>query len=274
MVSEPDIESGSEAKEFCQELQRIFRELEIADAEMQKGQMRCEVNVSISDNDKLGTKVEIKNLNSFKTVEKSIDYEIIRQSKLLNTDKKIIQETRGWNENNGETFSQRIKEGSADYRYFPEPDLPPLNLTKIDIEKLKRELPELPQEKRQRFKRQYGFKSEDAKILTSNPALADYTENVVSELKNWLDDIPEIEVEADKMAEKALIPSESWSKDSSEYFGSEGSIDELRKYARKLHIHESILAGRIQHDTGNYRRFRQLLGNGVPSKLFGITFYK
>lgn len=91
---------------------------------------------------------------------------------------------------------------------------------------------------------------------------------------DYNDDIPEIEVEADKMAEKALIPSESWSKDSSEYFGSEGSIDELRKYARKLHIHESILAGRIQHDTGNYRRFRQLLGNGVPSKLFGITFYK
>ena len=202
MVSEPDIESGSEAKEFCQELQRIFRELEIADAEMQKGQMRCEVNVSISDNDKLGTKVEIKNLNSFKTVEKSIDYEIIRQSKLLNTDKKIIQETRGWNENNGETFSQRIKEGSADYRYFPEPDLPPLNLTKIDIEKLKRELPELPQEKRQRFKRQYGFKSEDAKILTSNPALADYTENVVSELKNWLDDIPEIEGDANEIWEQ------------------------------------------------------------------------
>jgi len=205
MVSEPDIKSGIEAKEFCQELQKLFRELEISDAEMQKGQMRCEVNVSLSDSEKLGTKVEIKNLNSFKAVERSINYEISRQEKLLDSKKEITQETRGWNQNNSETFSQRIKEGSADYRYFPEPDLPPINFnkkSKIDIEKIKRELPELPQEKRQRFMRQYGFKSEDAKILTSNPALADYTENVVSELKNWLNDLPEIEDSTDKIWDK------------------------------------------------------------------------
>ena len=202
LVSEPDIESGAEAKEFCQELQRIFRELKISDAEMQKGQMRCEVNISLKDTDKnpdkLGTKVEIKNLNSFKAVERSINYEILRQSKILNTGGEIIQETRGWDENKQETFSQRIKEGSADYRYFPEPDLPPINFSKkseINIEKIKRELPELPQQKRQRFIQQYGFKTADAKILTSNPDLADYTENVVSELKNWLNDLPEIDEE-------------------------------------------------------------------------------
>ncbi|MBU4482423.1 Asp-tRNA(Asn)/Glu-tRNA(Gln) amidotransferase subunit GatB [Patescibacteria group bacterium] len=202
LVTEPDIESGAEAKEFCQELQRIFRELEIADAEMQKGQMRCEVNISVSDSDKLGTKVEIKNLNSFKAVEKSINYEIQRQSRLLEHDEKIIQETLGWDENKLETFAQRTKEGSADYRYFPEPDLPPLDFTKdaeINIEELKQELPELPQGKRNRFSDEYGFKSSDAKILTSNPDLADYTENVISELKRWLDDTSEIQGTGDEI---------------------------------------------------------------------------
>jgi len=247
LVTEPDIESGAEAKEFCQELQRIFRELEIADAEMQKGQMRCEVNISVSDSEQLGTKVEIKNLNSFKAVEKSINYEINRQTKLLNNNQKIIQETRGWDENKLETFSQRIKEGSADYRYFPEPDLPLMrfqtdfppasragsqglhtgfsqgqeetsskeglktfskeglkNITKssenfIDIEKLKQELPEMPQDKRNRFIDEYGFKSADAKVITSSPELADYTENVISELKRWLDDTLEIDGTGDEI---------------------------------------------------------------------------
>ncbi len=205
LVSEPDIESGVEAKEFCQELQRIFRELEIADAEMQKGQMRCEVNISISDSDKLGTKVEIKNLNSFKAVERSIDYEILRQSKLLDNGEAIIQETHGWDETKGETFAQRIKEGSADYRYFPEPDLPPMDFSKesdIDIEEIRRGLPELPQGKRNRFVDEYGFKLADAKIITSNPDLADYTENVISELKRWLDDVPEIEGEGNEIWEQ------------------------------------------------------------------------
>src|SRR3989339_1606877 len=121
LVTEPDITSRAEAKEFCQELQAIFRELQISDANMEKGQMRCEVNISLSnDNSRnLGTKVEIKNLNSFRAVEKSIDYEIKRQEKILTAKEKIVQETRGWDEIEQETFSQRIKEGSADYRYFP-----------------------------------------------------------------------------------------------------------------------------------------------------------
>ncbi|MFH1457438.1 MAG: Asp-tRNA(Asn)/Glu-tRNA(Gln) amidotransferase subunit GatB, partial [Patescibacteria group bacterium] len=202
LVSEPDIESGAEAKEFCKELQRIFRELEISDAEMQKGQMRCEVNISVSSSNKLGTKVEIKNLNSFRAVEKSIDYEIKRQTDLLNKNQKVIQETRGWNENKLETFLQRIKEGLSDYRYFPEPDLPPLNIKKINIQKIKQELPELPQCKRNRFVDEYGFKLTDAKVITSNPALADYTENVVSELKRWLDDLDVIQGTGDEIWEE------------------------------------------------------------------------
>lgn len=226
LVTEPEIESGVQAKEFCQEIQSICRELGIADADMQKGQMRCEVNISITKNTEskksqktpLGTKVEIKNLNSFKAVEKSIDYEIMRQSKLLSTGKKVIQETRGWDEKKLETFSQRTKEGSADYRYFPEPDLPPLrfgtkeqknkrtkkqiNGNEIDIEKLRAELPELPMQKRQRFVDEYGFRSSDAKILTSSPELADYAEQVISELKVWLEQCGEFEGTAEEIWEQ------------------------------------------------------------------------
>ena len=209
LVSEPDISSGAQAKEFAQELQAIFRELNISDADMQKGQMRCEVNISLQkvgdkdglsteENGRLGTKVEIKNLNSFRAVEHSIDYEIKRQSELLDAGEKIIQETRGWNEKKQATFAQRLKEGSADYRYFPEPDLPALNLettnkNSIDIQKIKHELPELPLQKRARFSQQYGFKMADAKIITALPALADYTEQVISELKTWLLDSGQFE---------------------------------------------------------------------------------
>ena len=208
LVSEPDIKSGEQAKEFCQELQAIFRELNISDASMEKGQMRCEVNISISDSEEFGTKVEIKNLNSFKVVAKAIDYEIKRQAQVLESGEKVIQETRGWDDSKAETFSQRTKEGSADYRYFPEPDIPPLKLKMkneklkikeslrddfINIEKIQIELPELPQNKRERFKNEYEFKKEDIQILTSIPELADYTEQVISELKNWLFDSGEFE---------------------------------------------------------------------------------
>jgi len=196
LVSEPDIISGEQAKEYCQELQAIFRELNISDANMEKGQMRCEVNISVSKDDKLGTKVEIKNLNSFKAVERAINFEIKRQEKLLEESREVLQETRGWDEDKNETYVQRIKEGSADYRYFPEPDIPPIDFSKgsdIDIQKLAREIPELPQAKKERFKTEYGFKLADAKILTSNPMLADYAENIISELKIWLEDIGEFE---------------------------------------------------------------------------------
>ncbi len=230
LVTEPEIESGREAKEFCQELQAIFRELRISDANMEKGQMRCEVNISLRkavnkrkpDSDvrgQLGTKVEIKNLNSFRAVERSIDYEIQRQSKLLKNGEKVIQETRGWNEKKQETFSQRVKEESADYRYFPEPDLPPLRLKVaskpagtdyakgylkdfIDVEKIKAELPELPIQKRKRFMDEYGFKLADAKILTFNSELADYAEQVISELKIWLADSGEFEGTAEEIWEQ------------------------------------------------------------------------
>ncbi len=187
LVTEPDITSGQEARKFCEELQLIIRYLDVSEANMERGQMRCEVNVSLrSAKGKMGTKVEIKNLNSFRVVEKSIDYEIKRQSKVLDSGEKVIQETRGWDEKKQRTFSQRIKEESKDYRYFPEPDLPPLNnLTKISS-KLSVGLPELPQPKRKRFEEEYNLPIDDINILVNSKGLSDYFEQVISELNTWL----------------------------------------------------------------------------------------
>jgi len=187
LVTEPDITSGQEARKFCEELQLIIRYLDVSEANMERGQMRCEVNVSLrSAKGKMGTKVEIKNLNSFRVVEKSIDYEIERQSKVLDSGEKVIQETRGWDEKKQKTFSQRIKEESKDYRYFPEPDLPPLNnLTKISS-KLSVGLPELPQPKRKRFEEEYNLPIDDINILVNSKGLSDYFEQVISELNTWL----------------------------------------------------------------------------------------
>jgi len=128
LVTEPDIFSAKEAGNFARELQLILRYLDASNADMEKGQMRVEVNISLSKTKELGTKVEIKNLNSIKSVEKSIEFEIKRQTELLEKKEKIIQETRGWHDIRQETFSQREKEESHDYRYFPEPDLPPIKL--------------------------------------------------------------------------------------------------------------------------------------------------
>jgi aspartyl-tRNA(Asn)/glutamyl-tRNA(Gln) amidotransferase subunit B len=210
LVTEPDIESGAEAKEFCQEIQAIFRELEISDADMEKGQMRCEVNISISATKEFGTKVEVKNLNSFRTVEKAIDFEIKRQTEVLEAGEKVVQETRGFDDAKQNTFSQRVKEGAADYRYFPEPDIPLLKLKTqltepkdgenfIDIDKIRQELPEMPMGKRKRFMEEYGLSLADAKVLVATPALADYAENVVSELRQWLLDSGQFEGTADEI---------------------------------------------------------------------------
>ena len=161
LVTEPDITSGKEAKEFAQELQLILKYLGVSDADMEKGQMRVEVNISISKDPsagsgqakKLGTKVEIKNLNSFKVVEKAVDFEIKRQEEILESGEKIVQETRGWHDKKEITFSQREKEEAHDYRYFPEPDLPPMHFDKEYIIKIKTTMPELPEQKKERFKK-------------------------------------------------------------------------------------------------------------------------
>lgn len=193
LVTEPDIESGSDAKLFCQELQQILRSLGVSDADMEKGQMRCEVNISISKDRELGTKVEIKNLNSFRAVEKAVDFEIKRQTEILENNEKVMQETRGWDEKSQKTFSQRSKETAKDYRYFPEPDLGPVKLSDEWVRKIECDLPELPQAKRKRFMEQYGFNSENAFLLVLDKELADFTERTVSELKAWLLSLESVE---------------------------------------------------------------------------------
>ena len=177
LVTEPDITSGKDARSFCEEFQLVLRYLGVSDTDMEKGQMRCEVNISLN----MGTKVEIKNLNSFRAVEKAIDYEISRQTGILEKGEEVDQETRGWNEEKGQTFSQRKKEEAHDYRYFPEPDLPALNPVMLDLGGFA--IPELPSQKRGRFKREFGLKDEQIEILVRDKKLSDFFEAVVSETK-------------------------------------------------------------------------------------------
>ena len=164
LVTEPVIHSAKEAGDFGRELQLLLRYLGSSDADMEKGQMRLEANISVSKDDTFGTKVEVKNINSFRAMERAIEYEIKRQKSLLESGGIVIQETRGWDDSKQATFSQRVKEGSADYRYFPDPDLPSLKLSEIQefkIDTLKKTLPELPEARRQRYILQ-GVKVADA----------------------------------------------------------------------------------------------------------------
>ncbi|KKT16683.1 MAG: Aspartyl/glutamyl-tRNA(Asn/Gln) amidotransferase subunit B [Parcubacteria group bacterium GW2011_GWC1_43_61] len=185
LVTEPDMTSGEEAGAFAQELHLLLRYLGVSDADMEKGQMRIEANLSLKSvgAKELGVKVEVKNLNSFKAVRDAIDYEIKRQTGILENGEKIIQQTRGWNETKGETVLQRIKEESHDYRYFPEPDLPPLNTNMEMIKEIETGLPELPGDKRKRLKSEYGLADEQINILVNNEKLAGFFEDVVSELQ-------------------------------------------------------------------------------------------
>lgn len=181
LVTEPDITSGEEAKAFAQELQLILRYLNVSDADMEKGQMRIEVNVSVSDTNVFGTKVEVKNINSFANAAKAIDFEIARQKEVLSRGEKVIQETRGWDSIKNRTVSQRIKEGSSDYRYFPEPDIPVLDLTEFKVDAL----PELPWAKRARFKREFELSDKIIEVFILNPELSEYYEKIISEIQAW-----------------------------------------------------------------------------------------
>ncbi len=183
LVTEPDFETGLEVKRFTEELQLILRYIGVSDADMEKGLMRVEVNISLAGEDgKWGTKVEIKNLNSIKAASDSVDYEIKRQTKLLEAGEKVAQETRGWDDSKRATVSQRSKEEAHDYRYFPEPDLPPLKFTSAQIEEIRSAIPELPEERRQRFKSQYFLPDADIALFAVNKLLGDFFEHVASEL--------------------------------------------------------------------------------------------
>ncbi|MBI3282493.1 Asp-tRNA(Asn)/Glu-tRNA(Gln) amidotransferase subunit GatB [Candidatus Curtissbacteria bacterium] len=184
IVTEPDFESTAEVVEYLKRLQQIIRYLGVSNADMEKGDMRLEPNISLKKVPQGSQglppyKVEVKNINSFKFVEKAINYEIERQAKILDRGETPIQETRGYSEAKNITVSQRSKEEAHDYRYFPEPDIPPITITAAQIKRLKDLLPELPDEKLKRFQKDYGLSQYDAEILTRDIALANYFEEAV-----------------------------------------------------------------------------------------------
>jgi len=204
VVTRPDLKTPQGAKELLQELRLIMRYLGISEAEMEKGHLRCDANISLRpnpeyfqdkaeegaigfDSNKLYPKTEIKNLNSFKSVEKALEYEIKRQIELWEKDDAPkLQSTRGWDEKKNKTILQRVKEEQSDYRYFPEPDIPPIKLTGKDIETLKVKIGELPYNKRNRFEIEYGLGDYDINIMVENKGLSDYFENVITELRSWM----------------------------------------------------------------------------------------
>jgi len=194
IVSEPDIRTPQEAAEFVKKLRTIVRYIGVCDGNMEQGSLRCDANVSVRPvgQKELGTKTEIKNMNSFRFIEKALEYEIKRQIKLLSEGGRIVQETRLWDPNRGVTESMRSKEEAHDYRYFPDPDLVPVEVDSGWIEKMKEQLVELPDSRQKRFTAQYGLPEQDADLLTSERSMAEWFEDAVKlcgepkAVSNWI----------------------------------------------------------------------------------------
>ncbi|MXY46764.1 MAG: Asp-tRNA(Asn)/Glu-tRNA(Gln) amidotransferase subunit GatB, partial [Chloroflexi bacterium] len=182
IVSEPDMRSPDEARSYLTQLQSILRYIGVSSANMEEGNFRCDANISVRpvNSAEFGAKVEIKNMNSFRAVHRALSYEAERQVRAVEEGELIVQETRGWDDATATTFTQRTKEYAHDYRYFPEPDLPPLAIEDGWVQAVRGVLPELPAARRQRFMTQYGLSEYDANLLTINKATADYYESVVS----------------------------------------------------------------------------------------------
>jgi aspartyl-tRNA(Asn)/glutamyl-tRNA(Gln) amidotransferase subunit B len=195
MVTQPDLRSPAEARAYLTKLRAILRSLAVSDADMEKGQLRCDVNVSMRPKGQqaLGTKVEIKNLNSFRSVQRSLEFEITRQTEALERGERIEQETRGWVEDRGVTVTQRSKEAAHDYRYFPEPDLPPLFVDRTWLAQLRADLPELPDARRSRYMASFGLSAYDAEALSTDLSAAQLFEATVSagadpkKAANWIE---------------------------------------------------------------------------------------
>ncbi len=194
IVTEPDISSPEEAVEFLHALRKIAIYTGVSDADMEKGNMRCDANLSLKPegSSELGTKTEVKNLNSFRFLAKALNYEIKRQEKLLKEGKRIVQETRGFDSKRGETFPMRSKEEAHDYRYFPEPDLPPLILDNSFLEEIKSSIPELHWQREERFMREFGLDEETASVLCAEKEIGDFFEETLKlynnprDLANWI----------------------------------------------------------------------------------------
>ena len=181
IVSEPDMRSAKEAVAYMEKMRAILQYVGISDCRMEEGSLRCDANVSVRPvgQKELGTKTEIKNINSFKGVERAIEYEAMRQAELLEDGGKVVQETRTWDEKEGVTKSMRTKEEANDYRYFPEPDLVPFTVSDEYIENIRKSLPELPDARKERYMKEFGLSSEDAVFMTNDKATADYFEAAV-----------------------------------------------------------------------------------------------
>ena len=189
IVTKPDIKSPAQARLFLQELRKILRYLEVSDADMEKGHLRCDANISLREKGatKKNPKTEIKNMNSFRSVERALNYEIERQRELWESGEGIkIETTRSFREEQGITEEMRSKEEAADYRYFPEPDIPPVKLTEPEIAEIKTEVPELPTDKIGRFRDEYFISEKEAIALTEEKETANYFEQVMTELEEWV----------------------------------------------------------------------------------------
>ena len=187
LVTEPCITSAAQAGAFARELQLLLGPdyLNVSEVNMEKGEMRVEANISVSTTDEFGTKVEVKNLNSISGMERAINFELKRQEELIEKGEKVVQETRGWDDAGQKTYSQRKKESSHDYRYFPDPDLPKFYISEIpELNNLKVTLPELPSQKRERLAREYGIKSSDIEIFVGSKMMGDIFETVAKELND------------------------------------------------------------------------------------------
>lgn len=189
LVTEPVIHDAKTAGNFARELQLLLKTLGVSGANMERGEMRVEANISVSAGEEYGTKVEVKNLNSFKSVESAIEYEVARQIELIESGEKVIQETRGWDESKGKTFSQRVKESANDYRYFPDPDLPKLSIDLLDdveFSRLRDEMPILPEEKREKY-RNLGLTREQIEVIIYDSAINKFFDDAVALLSGSQD---------------------------------------------------------------------------------------
>ncbi len=194
IVTEPDFSSAEEVDEFLKKIREALVFAGIADCKMEEGGMRCDVNLSLKPKDSVvfGTRTEMKNLNSFKSVTRAIEYEIKRQAEVLNSGEKIVQETRKWDDAKGKNLTMRSKEEAQDYRYFPDPDILPISISIETVAKLKNEMPELPQARRERYVQDFGLPEYDAQILTSSKYVSDYFETCVKlftvpkKISNWI----------------------------------------------------------------------------------------
>ena len=194
IVGEPELRSGAEARAYLEKLRSIMQYLGVSDCRLEEGSMRCDANISVRPvgSDKLGTKTEIKNINSFSAVQKGIEYEAVRQAQILDEGGTIQQATRGWDEAKGITILQRVKEGDSDYRYFPEPDLVPIVISQEWIDRVKKRQPEFREEKLKRYKKEFDIPQYDAEILTESKHMADIFEETTAlcgkpkKVSNWL----------------------------------------------------------------------------------------